>query len=62
MITRGIPYGNPTISIIPLGIAPQESLIGLAGFTDDCGSDEEGAKAGTRPWIDKGGLARRRAI
>lgn len=35
---------------------PSESLIGLAGFTDDCGSDEEGAKAGTRPWIDKGVL------
>ncbi|CAK9076717.1 Hypothetical protein SCF082_LOCUS36942 [Durusdinium trenchii] len=33
-----------------------ESLIGLAGFTDDCGSDEEGQKPHVRPWIDKGVL------
>mmetsp|Transcript_3101 Transcript_3101/g.7189 ORF Transcript_3101/g.7189 Transcript_3101/m.7189 type:complete len:247 (+) Transcript_3101:46-786(+) len=33
-----------------------ESLIGLAGFTDDCGMDEEGQKPKVRPWIDKGVL------
>ncbi|CAK0907751.1 unnamed protein product [Prorocentrum cordatum] len=33
-----------------------ESLIGLAGFTNDCGSDEEGQKPRVRPWIDKGVL------
>ena len=31
----------------------EESLIGLAGFTDDCGSDDT-AVQGARPWIDKG--------
>eukprot|EP00434_Breviolum_minutum_P011136 symbB.v1.2.009824.t1/scaffold603.1/size182570/3 len=34
---------------------PAESLIGLAGFTDDCGSDDT-AVQGARPWIDKGVL------
>ncbi|CAE8692389.1 unnamed protein product, partial [Polarella glacialis] len=33
-----------------------ESLIGLAGFTDDCDADEEGQKPKIRPWIDKGVL------
>ncbi|CAE7761557.1 unnamed protein product [Symbiodinium sp. KB8] len=33
-----------------------ESLIGLAGYTDDCGMDEEGQKPRVRPWIDKGVL------
>lgn len=33
-----------------------ESLIGLAGFTNDCGADEEGQKPKVRPWIDKGVL------
>eukprot|EP00930_Biecheleria_cincta_P042687 TRINITY_DN29378_c0_g1_i1.p1 TRINITY_DN29378_c0_g1~~TRINITY_DN29378_c0_g1_i1.p1 ORF type:complete len:246 (+),score=54.62 TRINITY_DN29378_c0_g1_i1:70-807(+) len=31
-----------------------ESLIGLAGFTNDCGTDQEGQKPKVRPWIDKG--------
>jgi len=33
-----------------------ESLIGLAGFTNDCKADEEGRKPKKRPWIDKGVL------
>jgi hypothetical protein len=31
-----------------------ESLIGLAGFTNDCSMDEEGRRPKDRPWIDKG--------
>lgn len=39
--------------------AAKDNLIGLAGFTDDCGTDEEGQKPKVRPWIDKGpGAAR----
>eukprot|EP00418_Pyrodinium_bahamense_P031756 CAMPEP_0179152732 /NCGR_PEP_ID=MMETSP0796-20121207/74231_1 /TAXON_ID=73915 /ORGANISM="Pyrodinium bahamense, Strain pbaha01" /LENGTH=268 /DNA_ID=CAMNT_0020853951 /DNA_START=1 /DNA_END=807 /DNA_ORIENTATION=- len=33
-----------------------ESLIGLAGFTNDCSADEEGRRPKARPWIDKGVL------
>jgi len=33
-----------------------ENLIGLAGFTNDCGADEEARKPKGRHWIDKGVL------
>lgn len=33
-----------------------DSLIGLAGFSNDCKADEEGRKPKTRRWLDKGVL------
>lgn len=33
-----------------------DSLIGLAGYTNDCRADEEGRRPKGRPWIDKGVL------